>query len=79
MIEIFADQHPDVQPHGGDAAVDGPRPPRHRRWNRRGRYRLAGTTGVLGTNVTVDKETRRFDVELFAHIFTNFDQIIVSV
>ena len=79
MVQIFADEYPDVQSHGGEAAIN------YRRWNRRGRYRLAGTTSILRANVTVHKETRRFDmalghpVELFTDVLTDLSEIISAL
>ncbi len=73
MVQIFADEYPDVQPHGGAAAIN------YRRWNRRGRYRLAATAGVLRADVAMDKETRRFDIELFTDVLTDLSEIISAL
>ena len=73
VIQVFADEHPDVQAHGRHAAVD------HGRRDRRRRHRLAGTAGVLRTDVTMDEESGRFDIELFADVFTDLDQIAAAL
>ena len=85
MVQIFADEYPDVQSHGGEAAIN------YCRRNRRRRHRLAATAGVLRTDVTrgwpraMYKETRRFDmalghpVELLTHVLADLSQIITAL
>ena len=60
MIRIFTDENPNAQTHGRHAAVD------HGRWNRCRRYLLAGQAGILRTDVTMDEEARRLDIQLLA-------------
>ena len=40
---------------------------------------LAGTTGVLRTDVAMDEEARRFDIQLFTDILTDLDQILSAL
>ena len=63
MIQVLADEQPDIQAHGGPTALDdGGR-------NRRGRHRLAGTAGVLRADVAMNEEAGRLDIEVFAGVF----------
>ena len=73
MIQIFADEDPSVQTHGGEAAVDD------RRWNRRCSDGLAGSAGVLRTDMTMHKETGGFDVELFTHVFADLSEFMSAL
>ena len=47
--------------------------------DRRGTDYFAGPAGVLRTNVAMDEETGGFDIELFADVFTDFDEILAAL
>jgi hypothetical protein len=40
---------------------------------------LAGTAGILRADVAVNKEPGGFDVELFADVFTDLDQVLAAL
>ena len=69
MIEEFADHHPGEQPDRRHATIDD------RRRNRRGRDRLAGTAGVLRADMAMDEEPGGLDIQLFADVLADLDQI----
>ena len=69
MIKVFLNQDPRMQARCGQSAVDD----RCRHW--RGGDGFTGAAGILRADVTMDEETRRFDVELFADVFSDLDQI----
>jgi hypothetical protein len=73
MIQILLDQHPGMQARRGQPPVDDGR--RHRR----GGDGFAGTAGILRTNMAMDEETGRFDVQLLADVFTDLDQRTATV
>jgi hypothetical protein len=39
---------------------------------------FAGATGILRANVTMDEETGRLDVQLFADVFADLDEITAT-
>lgn len=73
MIQILLDQHPGVQARRGQAPVDDPG------HDRCGGDGFAGTAGILWTNMAMDEETGRFDVQLLADVFTDLDQRTATV
>lgn len=65
MIQVFTDQHPNQQNRVGHAAVDdGGR-------NRRSRDGFTVAASILRTDVAVDKELGRFDIQLFGDVFAD--------
>ena len=73
MIQVFTDQYPRQQAHGGHATIDdGGR-------NRRGGDGFTVTASILRTDVAVDKELGGFDIELFSDVFANFNQVLAAL
>lgn len=68
MIQIFLDQNPGMQPRSRQTSVD--RTGRHGG----GGDSFATPTGVLGTDVAMDKESGGLHVQLFADVFANLHQ-----
>jgi hypothetical protein len=73
VIQVFADNHPGQQSRGGHTAIDDGG------WNRRRTDRFAGTAGILRTDVAMDEEAGRLDIELFADVFTDLDEILAAL
>ena len=72
MIQIFLDQDPCMETWSSQTAINNGS--RHRC----GDDGLAGAAGILRTNMAMDKETGRLNVELFADVFTDLDQIVAT-
>ena len=73
MIQILLDQDPGMQAGCGQATIDDPGR------DRCGADGFAGPAGILRTNVTMDEETGRFDVQLLADVFTDLEQCMTTV
>ena len=73
MISELADHHPSQKPRGGHAAFD------QRRGDRRRSDRFAMMAGVLRTDMTVDREPGRFDIQLFGDVFANLHQSLATL
>ena len=73
MIQIFLDQDPGMQARRRQAAVDA------RRGNRGRRDGFAVAAGILRTNVAMYKKASRFNIELFADVFADLDEIAPTV
>jgi hypothetical protein len=73
MIQVFTDQYPRQQAHGGHATVDdGGR-------NRRGGDGFTVTASILRTDVAMDKELGGLDIELFSNVFADFNQVLAAL
>ena len=73
MIEIFLDQDPGMKPWGSQSAVDD------RGRHRRGGDGFAAAAGILRADVANHKEAGRFNVELFADVLADLDQIRLAL
>ena len=73
MISELADHNPGQKTRGGHAAFD------QRRGCGRRRDRFAMTAGVLRTDMTVDREPGRFDIQLFGDVFANLHQSLATL
>ena len=62
-----------MEPRGGQSAVDD------RGRHRRGGDGFAGAAGVLRAKVAMDEEPGRFDIELFADVFADLDQVVSAL
>ena len=73
MIEEFADHYPGEQSRGSQSAIDdGGR-------NRGGTDCFTGPASVLRTDMAMDEEAGRFDIKLFADVFTDLDEILAAL
>ena len=73
MIQVLVGYHPGKQARCGHAAID------HSGWNGLGCSRFAAFACVLRANVTMNKESGRFYIELSGHVFTHFNQIAATL
>ena len=73
VVQVFADDDPDVQADRRQTTVD------HGRGDGRRSHRFAGPAGVLRADVAVNEESGGFDVELFADVFTDLDQVLAAL
>ena len=83
MINIFTNEYPNQQAHRRHAAINDRRHAaindrRHAAINDRRRNRCCGNgfavfAGVLGADVTMYGKYGGYDIQLFGHIFTDFD------
>ena len=73
VVQVFADQDPDIQTHRRHPAID------HGGRDRCRRHRLAGPAGVLRTDVAMHEEAGGFDVQLFADVFANLDEVLAAL
>lgn len=72
MVGVLAGGHPGQQAGRGETAVDD------RGGHRRGSDGLAGAAGVLRADVADDGETGGFDVQLFADILADLDEVLAT-
>ena len=72
VIEVFAGRDPSKQSGCCHTAVDDGG------WHGFRDHGFANPAGVLRTNVAVYEEFCRFDIELFADVFTDFYQIAAA-
>jgi hypothetical protein len=73
MVQVLTDDHPGQKSGRRHATVD------HRRRNRCRRYGFTGTARILRTNVAMNEELRRLDVELLTDVFADEHQVLAAL